>query len=124
MRLLGIDWGRKKTGLALAEANLATPLAVVPTDRLLEKVGQVVKVEKVDKIVIGVSENESALAAREFGKNLAKEIDIPVDYHDETLTTADARALSISAGISRKKRKNMEDAFAATIMLQSYLDNA
>ena len=48
----------------------------------------------------------------------------PVETFDETLSTHDARRVSIEEGMKRKKRKGMEDAYAATIMLQGYLDSA
>ena len=54
---------------------------------------------------------------KEFAKNLGAET------FDETLTTKEAQRLSLEAGLPRKKRRGMEDAFAATLMLQSYLDN-
>ncbi len=112
MKILGIDYGRSKIGLALAEGSLATPWKVVRASelrRILEK-------ENFDKIVVGVSEGEMGEESKEFAEGLGAET------FDETLTSQDAQRLSLEAGLSRKKRRGMEDAFAATIMLQSYLD--
>lgn len=125
MKLLGIDYGRAKMGLAIATSPLAQPLEVFrykDVGEALEKIKRISEQNEIEKIVVGVSEGEMGEESRKFGNKLAAEIDIEVDYSDETLTTADAQLLSISAGMSRKKRRRMEDAYAATIMLQGYID--
>lgn len=125
MKLLGIDYGRSKIGLALATSAIAEPLKVAKFDSekdLIKKVGQIVQVEKVDKIVVGVSEGEMAEESKKFGRKLEEEIGVEVNFSDETLTTEDAQLLAISAGVSRKKRRGMEDAYAAALILQNYLD--
>lgn len=123
MKIVGIDYGRKKIGLAVAETALAVPLKVVTGERLFEKV--VAEIEKLrpEKIVVGVSEGEMAEESHEFGRRLGKKTNVEVSFFDETLSTLDAQEAAISAGIGRIKRKKMEDAYAATIMLQSYLEN-
>ena len=73
--------------------------------------------------MVGVSEGASGIAATNFANVLKNQFEIPVETYDETLSSQDARALAIDSGIKRKKRKEMEDAFAAAVMLQSYLDN-
>ena len=57
-----------------------------------------------------------------FARELENDLEVAVAVADETLSTKDAQRLSREAGIKQKKRKNMEDAYAASIMLQSYLD--
>lgn len=128
MKYIGIDYGRKKIGIAVGEdsAKLAEPYIVLrgnSLDELLEKVIKIVEVEKVDIIIIGLSEGQMAEETREFGRILKEKVIIPVIYHDETLTSKDAQNYSLAAGIKRKKRKVNEDAYAATLMLQGYLDN-
>lgn len=118
-KILGIDYGRRKIGMAISDGPLAEPWKVIRVngfDDAVEKVLQVLQVEKVEKIVVGVSEGEMA----EESKNFAKEF--KADIFDETLTSQDAQRLSKEAGIGRKKRREMEDAYAASIMLQNYLD--
>lgn len=120
MRYLGIDYGRKKIGVALGNGILAEPLKVIryiDLKWLVQEVEEIVKKEKIDKIVVGVSENEIGEESRHFADLLGAET------FDETLTSQDAISLSIQGGIKRKKRKNMEDAYAAAIMLQNYMDN-
>lgn len=123
MKLLGIDFGLKKVGLALSEGKLAEPFLVIKylgEDQLIQKIKKVVEEEKIERAVVGVSEGEMARKAREFGEKLKKFVD--VYFQDETLTTQDAISFSIKAGIKKEKRKKLEDAFAASLMLQEYLD--
>jgi len=119
MRILGIDYGRSKVGLAIAETPLAQPMGVIrysTPGELQIKIKRVIEDSDIDKIVVGVSEGEMAKESEEFAKSLGAET------FDETLTSFEAQRLSIEAGIKRKKRREMEDAYAATVMLQNYLD--
>lgn len=127
-KIVGIDYGRKKIGLAIADTDsrLAEPLEVIRFENLdeaLEKVAQVVQVEEVEKVVLGISEGKMAKETKEFGKKLEVKLKIAVEFQDETLTTHEAQELSIKAGIKRKKRKLMEDAYSAALILQGYLDS-
>lgn len=126
MRILGIDYGQKKIGLAFAEGSLAEPykvLRVGSDEEALIKLGKVVKEEGVERIVVGISEAQMGGRSKKFGLSLRERLRTPVEFCDETLSTQDAERLSFQSGVSRKKRKQMEDAFAAALMLQSYLDN-
>ena len=127
MRILAIDYGRKKIGLALAdsEVNLAEPHRVIRFETIeeaLKKIEKETEEEKIEKIVVGVSEGKMAEETRNFGKKLRDKLGIPVAFQDETLTTQEAQRFSIEAGIKRKKRKNLEDAYSAAIILQDYLN--
>jgi putative holliday junction resolvase len=125
MKLLGIDYGLKKIGVAISVGSLAEPLRVIKvetSEKVIEKIVRVAGEEGVDKIIIGMSEGKTAAETKEFGEHLAKKTTLPIEYYDETLSTQEAQALAMESGMSRKKRHNMEDAFAACIMLQNYLD--
>lgn len=125
MRLLGIDYGRSKIGLSLGEGFLAEPYKVIRytnEGNLFKQIDEVLKKEKIVRVVVGVSESDMAHESEKFAKRLNDELDIPVELQDETLTSLDAQRLSQEVGIARKKRKGFEDAYAATIMLQNYLD--
>jgi len=127
MKYLGIDYGRKKIGLAVSDGVIAEPMIVVrykDEEDLLNKVEKVIKVEMVEKVVIGVSEGKMAEETKEFGKKLEEMVKIPVVFQDETLSTQTAQELSIRANIGRKKRKEMEDAYSAAIILQNYIDES
>ena len=119
MNYLGIDYGRKKIGLAVSDGKLAEPLKVIrykDIKKLIEQIKNVIKRENIGQVIVGVSEGDMA----EESKNFAKMLDAKT--YDETLTSIDANTLSIQGGVKRKKRREMEDAYAATIMLQNYLD--
>ncbi|MBI2066334.1 Holliday junction resolvase RuvX [Candidatus Woesebacteria bacterium] len=125
MKILGIDYGRKKMGLAIAIEKLAEPYDVIRIQKAGEattKIGEIVKKEGVERVVVGISEGAMGAETRSFGKRLSGRLGIKVEFWDETLSTQDSQALSIEAGLSRKKRRGLEDAFAAAVMLQSYLE--
>ena len=119
MKIIGIDWGEAKIGLAKSESLLAEPWKVIkPVD-----LKSILLAEKPDLIIVGVSENQSGEKARAFGQELEKILKIKVKLFDETLSTSEAKIRSREAGIGQKKRQGMEDAYAAAIFLQNYLDS-
>ena len=123
--ILGIDFGLKKVGIALSSGTLAEPYEVIrySDDRILEKrIIEICEKQEIIKIIVGISEGEMAEKTREFITSLKKEVDIPIEEFDETLSTLDAQRLAIESGMKRNKRREMEDAFAAAVMLQNYLD--
>ena len=123
---LGIDYGRKKVGLAKSDSFLAEPFRVVrgnSMEELVNNVWGIIEKFKFLEIVVGVSDGEIAAESRIFGKKLELKSGVKVMFFDETLTTNDAKELAIAAGIKRKKRKHLEDAYAATLILQNYLDS-
>lgn len=125
MKILGIDYGRKKIGVAVSEGMVAEPLVVIRfnnEEEGLEKVAKVVKVEQIERVVVGISEGKMAEESKKFSLSLKELVKIPVEIFDETLSTQRAQELSIEAGIKRKKRKEMEDSYAAAVMLQGYLE--
>ena len=118
MKILGIDYGRSKIGLATADGSFSAPLRVIrykDIKILSERIKQIIRQEKIEKIVVGISEGEMGEESRRFAKVIGAET------FDETLSTYNAQELSMEANISRKKRKNLEDAYAAAVMLQNYL---
>lgn len=125
MRILAIDYGQKKIGLALATSRLAEPYQVIrykTKKELMTKLLEIIKEERIEKIVIGLSEGKMGEETKEFGEAIKQESQLPIEYQDETLSTQKAQELSRDAGIKRVRRKEMEDAFSATLILQAYLD--
>ncbi|MBI2007558.1 MAG: Holliday junction resolvase RuvX [Candidatus Blackburnbacteria bacterium] len=125
MIILGVDYGRAKIGLAISEGKLSAPFSVLRVSSpagAVRKVTDIAKEEKVEKIVVGISEGVMRKIQKEFGDILREKTGVKVEMWDETLTTKDAQTLALAAGLPRKKRRGMEDAFAAAVMLQSYLD--
>lgn len=129
MKLLAIDYGMKKIGLAIGDTDLklAEPLSVLKVSSIqdaVEKAVQVVQMRQVDRVVVGLSGGKMAIGTKRFAKNLEEKSGVNVVFQDETYTTKEAQKLSIEAGIKRSKRKQMEDAYSAALILQNYLDSS
>jgi len=125
MKILGIDYGRRKIGLAISEGVLSQPWKVLRVNNFedaVEKVLQVLQVLQVEKVIVGISEGEMGEESKKFAKVISHKLSVVIDTFDETLSTYHAQRLSMEAGIGRKKRRKMEDAYAATVMLQNCLD--
>jgi len=118
MKLLGIDYGEAKIGLAFADGQLAEPIRVIYHPGLLGKIAKFCREMKIEKIILGISEGKSAVKTREFAFNLADIVHLPIEYEDETLTSQQAVAKMKEIG---KKIKD-EDAISAALILQNYLD--
>ena len=120
MKILGIDYGRRKVGLAIANGPLAAPWKVIKykdAKVLMENIKEIIRKEGIEKTVVGVSEGEMGEESKKFAR------EIGAVTFDETLSTQDAQIRSLEAEIGQRKRHEMEDAYAATIMLQNYLDD-
>ncbi len=126
MRILAIDYGQKKVGIALSTSRLTEPYKVIRFSShkaLLKEIGEIIKKEQIEKIVVGESEGKMGEESRRFGKKLKTEFELPLYFQDETLSTHRAQELSFEAGIKRKKRKELEDAYSAALILEAYLDS-
>lgn len=126
MRILAIDYGQKKVGVALATSPLAEPYKVIrftSNKVLIKELGKIIDEEQIEKLVVGVSEGKMGKESKRFGEKLKIEFELPLYFQDETLTTHKAQELSLEAGIKRKKRKELEDAYSAALILQAYLDS-
>jgi len=130
MIVLGIDYGKKKVGLSVGytDNGFAEPLMVIRYDseeKLLDRLFQVVQLEKAGLVVMGMPEGKLVSEIEEFNIKLKKRLStlgIRVELQDETLSTKESQLLALQAGVKRKRRKEMEDAFAATLLLQRYLE--
>jgi putative Holliday junction resolvase len=123
MRLLGIDFGLKKIGLALAEDGLPQPLGVIKNDlHSVEKISNLCQTNQIEKIVLGFSEGKMAERIKGFAHKVEKLTSLPVEFQDESLTSKEAVAKMIEAGKRKKFRQEKEDAFAAAIILQGFLE--
>lgn len=134
MRVLAVDHGEKRLGLALSDptATIASPLQVIEhTSRLMDaaQVASLARENEVGLIVIGQSFDEEGrpnLAGRraaKFAAALQEQTNIPIVLWDESFSTRDARLTRIELGVSRKKRAGHQDALAAVVILQSYLES-
>jgi putative holliday junction resolvase len=134
MRILALDHGTKRIGLAISDemAMIALPLeylAAEPLEGFLQRLKKIVDSKQVEEILVGIPRNmngtygPAAEKAREFVERLKVEFAIPVKTWDERLTSVQANRFLIEAGMRREKRKTKVDQTAAAILLQSYLDS-
>lgn len=133
MRILAVDHGEKRIGLALSDetATIASPLKVVEhISRAIDaaQVADIAAQNDVKLIVIGQSfdedgnPNPAGRRAGRFADELKNQTNIPIEMWDESFSTHDARSARIQLGVSRKKRAGHQDVFAAVVILQSYLE--
>lgn len=122
MKILGIDYGRKKIGLAISEGILATPLTVVKEKQPLAAIKKICLDQQITEIVIGLPESGIVEEIKLFAKELSAITGLTVAFQDETLTSRSALAKMIAAGKKRKFRRQKEDAVAAALILESYLE--
>ncbi len=130
MRYLAIDYGNKRTGLAICDEaeTIASPLAVIQGQKgLIQKISAIIENENVEAVVLGLplnmdgSEGPQAELALKFGKQLQNHLKIPVLLHDERLSSFGAEEKLTSAQYTRKKKKKRLDAIAAAEILESFL---
>ena len=133
-RILAIDYGRKRTGLAVTDILqiVANGLETVPTHTLMQYLKAHVAREPVDKIVVGLpkqmngEQSESMQYIKPFVARLAKELpDIPVEMYDERFTSTLAHRAMIEGGMKKSDRRDKArvDSIAATIILNDYLQS-
>ena len=132
-RLLAIDYGRKRCGLAVTDILQITPggLATVRTHELIDYLKNYIAQEPVERFIIGLpmnlngKESESMTYLRPFLKQLEKAIpNIPVTMVDERFTSTLAQRTMIEAGIGKQRRredKGLVDEVSAVIILQTYM---
>lgn len=133
-RIMGIDYGRKRTGVAVTDLLqiVAGNLATVPTHTLMQFIKDYMAREPVDSIVIGLptqlngEPSESMKYITPFVNRLRKELpDMPVVMYDERFTSTIAHQAMIAGGMKKSDRrdKSRVDAIAATIILNDYLQS-
>jgi putative Holliday junction resolvase len=133
MRYLGVDLGRVRIGLALADDVLRTARALRVVARRgeaadLAEIADAAREYEVERAVVGLplnmdgSEGPSARLARAFAPKLAAALGVPVELFDERLSTFEAETRLRERGISAKDARSLVDAEAAAVILQGWLD--
>jgi putative Holliday junction resolvase len=131
MRYLAIDYGTKRTGLAICDAaqTIASPLAVIGDRKLLlAKIAEIVEAENVQAIVLGLplnmtgSEGPQAKLVRKFADQLRAHVHTPVYLQDERLSSFGAEEKLAPANLTRGKQKKRLDAVAAAEILEAFLE--
>ena len=133
MRILAIDHGTRRIGLAISDELklIAQPLEFVPAepfDAFTERLKEIHADKPCELILVGMPRNmdgsygPAAEKAREFVTRLKEAVPIPIRTWDERLTSAQANRVLLQGNVRRTERKQKVDAMAAAILLQSYLD--
>lgn len=133
-RLLGVDTGTKRVGLAISDADriIASPLDTLErgdAERDAKYFRELIVREEIVGIVVGLPmhadgrEGVKAQEARAYGDWLAQITGLPVEYADERFTTVHAESALWNAGLTHRKRKDRRDRVAAQIMLQAYMED-
>lgn len=133
MRILGLDLGSKRIGVALSDelGLTAQPLLVLERRsraKDIQALGELIEAHQVEEVVLGLPRRLSGELGPEaekvqvFGRELAEVAGRPVTYWDERLSTVSAERVLLQADVSRAKRKRVIDKVAASIILQGYLD--
>ena len=133
MRIIGIDYGEKRIGLAISDplGITAQGLATIEHTHIqedLQKILTIIREKEVGEIVVGLPKHmnntlgEKAQAVLAFVDLIKKHVNIPVNTIDERLSTVMSHRAMLEANLSRKKRKDRVDMIAAQLILQNYLD--
>ncbi|WP_298866688.1 Holliday junction resolvase RuvX [uncultured Gimesia sp.] len=134
-RLLGLDYGTKRVGIAIStfEQNIASPLENYTRQTEIQDQNHLTKIineYQCKGLVVGLpvhmsgDEGQKAKEARQFGNWVSQFTQIPVRYWDERYSSASAEEFLVNLNINRNKRKAYLDKLAAQIILQSFLDSA
>jgi len=131
MRYLAVDYGNKRTGLAICDATetIVSPFMVIHGQKdLLKKIANIVEDEKVEAVVLGLplnmddSQGPQAKLVIKFAGQLKGHIDIPIHFQDERLSTFGAEEKLAAADFTRGKKKKRLDAVAAAQILEAFLE--
>lgn len=131
-RVLGIDYGTKRIGLAISDGLglTARPLDVVGRDELVDFLRRIDNQYGIDRVVVGLptglggKEGTSAEGARQLGAEVEGALGLDVEYVDEKFTSRMAESALLESGMKRRARRRTVDKVAAAIILQTYLDSS
>jgi len=126
---MGIDYGRKKTGIAITDAQLKTafPITTIKTSSteiLLKEINSLIVKYNVGLIVLGVPDSQmyDDRMFQEFGQILRSSTNLPLYFQDESYTTRSAQEQLSAAGFKAGKAEKMDDQIAAKLILDDFLD--
>ena len=131
MRYLAIDYGTKRTGLAICDPSetFVSPLTVINSDKnVINKIHELIERESIKAVVLGLplnmdgSKGPQARRTIDFSKQLRNRLEIPVYFQDERLSSFTAREMMAEAELTQKKKKKRLDAVAAAQILEAFLD--
>ena len=134
MRAVGIDLGEKRIGVAISDSggSLATPYEVVARtgsrDEDHRRIKAIVEEVEAEILVVGLplslegTEGTAAQGARQEAEAIGQTISVPIELHDERLTTVEAERILKEQGLGAAERRNVVDKVAAAILLQAWME--
>lgn len=134
MRAVGIDLGEKRIGVAISDSggSLATPYEVVARtgsrDEDHRRIKAIVEEVEAEILVVGLplsldgTEGKAAQGARQEAEAIGQTISVPIELHDERLTTVEAERILKEQGLGAAERRNVVDKVAAAILLQAWME--
>ena len=133
MRIMALDFGTKRIGMAMSDELMLTAQGLNSLERKalksdLEEISKLVQENNVEEIVVGLPLNMNGTYSAktkevvEFVDELSRVVSVPIKTWDERLTSMQAERILLDADASRAKRRKVTDKLAAQIILQSYLD--
>jgi putative Holliday junction resolvase len=133
MKMLCIDYGRARIGLAACDVGelVASPFATITNkgwQKVSSQVDEIIKTNDIQSIIIGLplnsdgSDSDMVTEVKSFAKYLARVITIPIDFHDERLTSVEAEEQIRASGVTNPARiKELVDKVAASMILSDYI---
>ena len=134
MRVLGIDYGRRRIGLALSDeegilaSTLPTYVRGRSEERDIARLATLIARHGATAVAVGLplnmdgSRGEMARAAEAFADRIQKKTALPVELFDERLTSSEAERVLLEANLPRRRRKELRDSLSAVLILQGHLD--
>lgn len=133
MRALGLDIGSVRIGVAVSDPDgrIASPVAVLDArdmTRALRVLREYAEDYEIERLVVGLpltlggEEGPQAAEIRAVGDRLSRELEVPLEYHDERHSSTEARRSMREAGLSEREQRGSLDKVAAAIVLQGWLD--
>jgi putative holliday junction resolvase len=134
MRIMGLDLGTKRIGVALSDemcilGQARDTIARISDEKAIDRIEEMILEFKVGQVVVGLpvnmdgTEGERAVDSRRFGEKIKRRTGLSVIFWDERLSTKEVEDVLIRASVRRDKRKELLDKLAAQVILQSYLDS-
>ena len=128
-RLLGLDIGDKRIGVAISEDHLAAAYGIIENgdlEKVVNEIGRILRAERIQKIVIGIPKNKDTFQAdkiHKFALELAKNLNVEIEYVDETLSSREAerRMKSLKLDPKTKEYREKIDKLSAQLLLEQYL---
>lgn len=133
MRVLGLDIGQTRVGVAVSDPHgcVASPVTVLDARNpahMVRLLAELVEDYEIEQLVVGLpitlagDEGPQAAEVRRVGDDLAAHLGVPLDYHDERNSSAEAKRVMREAGVSERDQRGSLDKVAAAIVLQGWLD--